>query len=229
MNAEIESPASAELLAQARLLQLASPALPTGSYAYSGGLEAMLSLEILKTEDEWADCLCSLMMSSVAQLDIPLYVRMYDACGAGQDEVLQRLSLQVLASRETRELQDQEQQMGRALGRVLMAVHDRASERPPFSYLEALARASVVFKISRKSAALLLAYTWAEQHVSALSRLLPLGPLASQDMLNSVLQVVPQVVVRGLNVKDEEVGASAPNLAWASSLHENQYCRIFRS
>jgi urease accessory protein len=41
--------------------------------------------------------------------------------------------------------------------------------------------------------------------------------------------LLPEAVETGLFVEDKEIGASAPAMAIASSLHETQYTRLFRS
>lgn len=216
---------------QVRLLQLASQTLPTGAFAYSSGLESLLDLGLLTSERECIDYLCSLLDTVVVHQELPLFVRMFEAVEERNTARLKRLSAYLLASRETREFQQQEQQMARALSRVLVEVHpDRGSAfAAPTTFSEALALAAHFYELDRDEAALLLVYSWVEPQVTALARLIPLGPLAGQRVLDRVLGHVPDALVRALSVRDDEIGASAPALAVASSLHETQYTRIFRS
>jgi urease accessory protein len=219
------------LSAQARLLQFASQALPTGAYAYSAGLESMLNLELLRDEQDCRDYLVTLMESSVAYLELPIFLRMFDAISQGDAATVVRYSQFLFASRETREFQEQEEQMARALCRVLKELRsqDYMQIPSPGTYVEALAWAAHWFGIEREDACVLVVYSWVEQQVSALCRLLPLGPIAGQRLLDGVLRHVPEVIVQAKEVEDSDLGASAPGLAVVSALHETQYCRIFRS
>lgn len=217
--------------AQTRLLQFASQALPTGAYAYSAGLEGLLASGKLEGEDACQEHLTSLMRAVVVRLELPLFFRMFDAFQAGDAPAAKRASQYLLASRETREMQEQEKQMARALRRVLA---DICSERCPVDWIpvtfsEGLARTAQWYELERSEAAVLLVYTWLEQQVSALCRLIPLGPIAGQRMLDSILRHIPEVVELGAGIADDDMGAGAPGLAIASARHENQYCRIFRS
>jgi urease accessory protein len=214
-----------------RLLQLASQSLPTGSYAYSGGLEAIVQLGWVKDAESYAEFLETLLEAQVGGLEIPYAVRMFDAW---QDSDLPRvaeLTARLRASRESRELLEQDGQMGRALARVLRELYpeDCASTWAPSTFAEAMARAALLFQLTREELALLLAYSWIEQHVMALARLLLLGPVASQKLMHQVAGRVSWTVALGLEKKDAEIGASSPLLGIASALHEEQYTRIYRS
>lgn len=217
--------------AQTRLLQFASQALPTGAYAYSAGLEGLLASGKLEGAVACQGYLISLLQAVVVRLELPLFFRMFDAFCVGDDSAALRASRYLLASRETREMQEQEKQMARALRRVLadLCSDKCAPEWTPATYSEGLARTAHWFELERSEAAVLLVYTWVEQQVSALCRLLPLGPIAGQRMLDSILVHVPEVIRLGARIEDDDIGAGAPGLAIASSRHETQYCRIFRS
>jgi urease accessory protein len=230
MTAPIEDPFP-RVAAQTRLLQFASQALPTGAYAYSVGLEGLLSSGKLEGESACQVHLVTLMESVVARLEIPLFLRMFAAFQGEDAPAARRASEYLLASRETREMQEQERQMARALRRVLGDIcADRCpGDWSPVTYSEGLARTAHWFELERSEAAVLLVYSWVEQQVSALCRLLPLGPIAGQRMLNGILIHVPGVVALGATIEDDDMGAGAPGLAIASARHENQYCRIFRS
>lgn len=213
-----------------RLLQLASQTLPTGAFAYSSGLETVHHFGHLEDGDECVAFLSGLMETVVLRLELPLFLRLRAAALEGDFDRVEALSAYLLANRETMELRDQERQMARALHRVLEALHPRACETwHPQTFSEALAVASCLFQLGDADAQLLLVYTWLEQQLSALSRLIPLGPIASQKVLDRVLGHAPAVIEQSAQITDDEIGASAPSLAIFSSLHETQYTRIFRS
>jgi urease accessory protein len=214
-----------------RLLQLASQSLPTGSYAYSGGLEAVVSLGWVKDADGYAAFLETLLETQVGSLEIPYAVRMFDAWVDGDFSRARHLTACLRASRESKELLEQDGQMGRALARVLRELYPGECKDSwvPLTYAEALAKAAVLFQLAREELALVLAYSWVEQHVMALARLLLLGPIASQKLMHRVMERVGWTVEQGLGKRDDDIGATSPLLGIASAFHEEQYTRIFRS
>lgn len=215
---------------QARLLQLASQSLPTGAFAYSCGLEAAHARGLVMSEADGREFLEGLLMAGPTQLELPLLLRMHDALRAGRPSEAARHSEILLASRESREFQEQDGQMGRALHRVLVAIAPQAvGPDVPRTFLEALARACHHYGLDREETALLGLYTWIEQHTTALARLLPLGPLASQRVVDALLQLLPSAIARALAVKDDDIGFGCPTLALLSAWHETQYSRVFRS
>lgn len=219
------------LSAQARLLQLASQALPTGAFAYSSGLEAAHERGLVTSEEEGLEFLRGLMMATPVHLELPLLLRMYDALAAHHPDQAAEYSQRLLASRESREFQEQDGQMARALDRVLSAIAPAATcaNLPPRTFLEALARAACHYGLCREETALLGLYTWVEQHTTALARLLPLGPIASQRVVDALLAQVPGAISRALAVQDEDIGFGCPTLSLLSAWHETQYTRVFRS
>jgi urease accessory protein len=238
VNTPIFSPDRSEALdpswggtaSRLRLLQLASQALPTGAFAYSSGLESLHQLGHLNDEQQCVSYLGSLMETVVVHLELPLFLKMRSAFLAQDQAQAAAASAYLLASRESMEFQEQERQMGRALHRVLSDLHpEYCLNWTPVSFSEALAAASCLYHISDEDAALLLVYTWLEQQVSALCRLIPLGPIAGQRVIDGVLRRAPRAIERGTQLPDHEIGASAPQLALASAYHETQYTRIFRS
>lgn len=215
----------------ARLLQLASQSLPTGGFAYSGAMEAVLELGWAHDAASSFRFLSGLAQVTLGGLEIPLVVRMHDAWARGDERRARALSQQLLASREARELREQDGQMGRALRRVLVELceFDGGATWAPLTYAESLSRAAHLFGLQREDSALVLAYSWLEQHAIAVARLLPLGPIASQKLMSALLDELDLVIEHGLEVKDEDIGASCPRLGMASAYHETQYTRIFRS
>lgn len=218
-------------LPSARAFQLASQALPIGAFAYSGGLESALDIGLLEGEEDAAELLGSWMEASLAYLDLPSFLFMRRAFLTDDIARASSLSTRLLASRESSELQAQDRQMARALRRVLLRLAPGSFEEKwmPSTYAEALARAAVEYGLEQEVAKMVLCYGWVEQHTSALCRLIPLGPLAGQTLLDSCLRRLPTVIATADSVTEEEIGASCPGMALASALHETQYTRLFRS
>ena len=78
---------------------------------------------------------------------------------------------------------------------------------------------------------LLLGYSWSwlENQVSAVVKIIPLGQTQGQQLLHKLLELVPDIIKQSMLLEEFDIGRSQPALAIASSLHETQYTRIFRS
>src|SRR6188768_2064539 len=87
-----------------RVLQLASPTLPVGAYAYSQGLEWAVEARWVSDEASLAEWLGDQLEHSFARIDLPILVRLHEAARRGDGETQSRWSRRLLAQRETREL-----------------------------------------------------------------------------------------------------------------------------
>jgi urease accessory protein len=219
-----------------RLLQLSSSLCPIGAFAYSQGLESAVEQGWVRSETELSSWLDGIGTQALAQLDLPLLARAHAAWKRGDPDAARSIGQRLASNRESRELQEQDQQLGLSLARVLVNLGVEGAgafvahgERGRVSYVTAYALGAVHFAIPAEAAAHGFAFTWAEQQVSAAARLIPLGHMAAQRALSDVLVRVPTWVEIALEVPDEEIGSSTPGLSMASAWHETQYTRLFRS
>jgi urease accessory protein len=131
-----------------------------------------------------------------------------------------------LASRETAELRAETVQMGHSLKRLLedLGVGSLALEEP--SYPAAYAFAARQLELGPREALVAYLWSWLENQVMAAIKAVPLGQTAGQKILLSL-------GARLERVADEAQAASlsnlTPGLALASTRHETQYSRLFRS
>lgn len=228
MSAPVDAP-----LPLLRLLQLVSPSLPVGAFAYSQGIEWAVEAGWIRTADDLKAWLLDQIEETLVHLEIPLLARLRAACAAHDRERLEALVANLLAWRETAELRAEERQRGRAMAQLLVALdieraaHWRDSLTP--SALAGFALACEHFGLNAKAAGLGYAWSWLENLVLAGVKLVPLGQSDGQRLLLQLADALPEAVDRGLAVSDQDIGASLPALALASSLHETQYSRLFRS
>jgi len=220
-------------LAQLRLMQLTSPALPVGGFTYSQGIEWAVEAGWLKDVDGLVDWLFGLIDDGLGGLELPLLVRLYGACQADDPAGVARWGKQLFASRESRELRQEERNRARALISLLRDLDmDRAEAwSDELSHCQAapFALAAVEWQISPEDCLLGYAWSWLENQVAAAIKLVPLGQTDGQRVQLHLAERLPGVCARAMTIDDDAIGASAPALAIASAGHETQYTRLFRS
>ena len=72
-------------------------------------------------------------------------------------------------------------------------------------------------------------WSWLENMVIGAVKLIPLGQSDGQRVLFRFTDTLDEACQAAFSVEDDDIGASSPAQAIASSLHETQYCRLFRS
>lgn len=214
-----------------RLLQLVSPSLPVGSFAYSQGLEWAIEAGWVHDSNSTADWLLGQMQITIGYVDVPLLTR---ACAAaGSRTLLEKWDNWVFACRETAELRAEEHHRGQALIRLLVGLDiEQAAEwqaRSHVSFITAFAIAVRTWAIPVPQAASGYVWSWLENQILAAVKLVPLGQLAGQKLLGKLAAEIPTTVSGGLSCDDSAIGACTPGLAIASCRHEEQYTRLFRS
>jgi len=218
-------------IALARLLQLASPALPVGAYSYSQGIEAAVEAGIVRDAAGARRWIEDVLELSVARMEAPLLLRLIDAWRAGDAARAERWNGVFLASREAAELRAETVQMGYSLARLLaeLGEGDGLPQWEEISFPAAFAHAAARWDIEPERALTAYLWSWAENQVMAAVKTVPLGQTDGQRMLLALGDKVAQAAVRAAGIEDEALGNFAPGLALLSARHETQYSRLFRS
>jgi len=231
----VRDPASSALpdLAMLRLLQLASPALPIGAFAYSQGLEQATLLGWVKDELSAKEWIRGVLTELLPRLDLPVLAESYAAWSVADLARVRQLSAFLHACRESQELCAEDRHLGAALSRVLHGLGVEGAQPwiddPDATFVSLFSLAAVHFEIPLRSAALGFLFAWLENQVAAATRLIPIGHIAAQRVLSELLVDLPAAVTRGLSLPISAAGFLAPGLALASALHETTYSRLFRS
>ncbi len=226
---------SAEL-AFFRLQQLISPSLPIGAFTYSQGMEWAVEAKWIDDAESLRAWLNSCLFNSLAQLELPILIRLYNA-REESDEQFSNWCDYLLASRETRELRQEEQQRAAALLTVLTKLPDSCEwheleacsldlKKTP---LAGLAIAASRWNLSLEELLKGYLWSWLDNMVNVGIKLVPLGQSDGQRILFRLSEELSSAIEKALVLEDEDIGASTMALAIASSLHETQYCRLFRS
>lgn len=223
-------------LSQAGLLaalRLGSAALPIGAFAYSQGLEQAVELAAVRDASSARDWILGVLRASVLTADIPMLVRLHAAWSREDCSAVRALNDRLFAMRPTRELREEERQLGSALFRLLersgLAQASAWARDPRAALASAFALAAVHWHIPAAAAAASYCFAWAESQVGAATRLVPLGQSAAQAVLSEVLQAIDSGLARSLALPDHEIAATAFGQALLSASHETLYSRLFRS
>ncbi len=216
-----------------RLLQLASPTLPIGAFAYSQGLESAFEHQWISDESTTERWILGLLRGPMATLDGPVFARLHAAWAADDTTVVAKWSRFLAASRETSEIRANEHQLGGGLARVLasLGVADAAewALRDDRTYAAMFALAAARWGAPVRPSMTAFLFAWSEGQVGAAARLGSLGQTASQRILSEGIRIIPALVTKALLAEDEDIGFFAPGQAMMSALHETQYSRLFRS
>ena len=225
--------ATTDALAELRLRQLTSAALPVGAFAYSQGLESAVESGWAGNAAQAEEWIGGQMRYTVATLEVPLLVRLIAAFGVSDQAAALRWSGLLLAMRDTAELRAQERALACAwvalLGELGVPAAGDWLDRPQRTALALYALAVTHYGIDVDSAERAWIWAWLEAQVSAAVRAVPLGHAAAQRMLHALAADIPAAVARGLTLPDADLAGAAPALSIASCWHETQYSRLFRS
>jgi urease accessory protein len=218
-------------VALTRLLQLASPALPVGAYSYSQGLEAAIEARIVCDEQSARNWLESVLELTIARMDAPLFLRLYDAWRAADERSAHRWNEVLLATRESAELRAETVQMGYSLARLLTELGERHEFHAweEVSFAVAYAWWAVRCDVGRSEALIAYLWGWAENQVMAAVKTIPLGQSAGQRLLRGLGPRLAEQAAAAREIGDDAMSNMAPAFALLSARHETQYSRLFRS
>ena len=218
-----------------QLMWLASPALPIGGFSYSECLEAAVDTARVRTESEAAAWLLDQLHLSLARADLFVVAQALPAWQQDDRPRIAELNAWVLQTRESHELRQQTEQMGRSL---LEWLRNHTTARPDQidllaglqpTYPVAFALAASGTRACPRDCLLSYAFGWAENMVQAAIKSVPLGQSAGQRILTALAAAIPAALDHALSLTDGQQQASAPMLAILSAQHEIQYSRLFRS
>ena len=171
----------------------------------------------------------------LARLDVPLLRRLYRALGEGDSSLVEELNQQVLAMRETRELYDEEVNLGRSLRRVIQSQQTRldlsalawAVDHTQLGYLARFALLGHGLTLTEDMVVASFLWSWLDNQVMVACKSIPLGQTDAQAVLLDGRDTV-QTIMDGHSVEETPL-SSLPGAALLSALHEEQYSRLFRS
>ncbi|RDB42120.1 urease accessory protein UreF [Halomonas sp. DQ26W] len=232
-------------LALLGLLQLVSPALPIGAFAFSQGLESAFELGWVSDEASLGEWLEGVLEDGLTRCELPVLARLQAAWAAGDGEAVAEWDRWLAANRETAELAAEDSRLGASLTRLLGSL-DLLPNSPTNSamnspmrvspalpqgagYVTVFAWAAQARGLPVRQALLGFAWAWLENQLAVACKALPLGHTSAQRLVERLRPALVAAVSEALTLADDELGPVLPGLALASAQHETQYSRLFRS
>ena len=220
----------------ARLLQLASPALPVGAYSYSQGLEAAVEARTITDAESAGRWIGDALTLNLAKLEAPVWCRLYEAWKVHEFGEVRRLNDFFGATRETAELRAETLQMGYSLRRLCVELGEFDTDAvaalqsmEEVAFPAAFTFAASQWEIPERDALVAYLWSWLENQVMAALRAVPLGQTDGQRLLLRSGSGLSSIAEEALAAEDAPLANFAPGLAIACSRHETQYSRLFRS
>jgi len=217
-------------------MRLASPSLPVGGFSYSEGIESAVETRRVVDEATAGRWLVDQLHLGLARSDLPVVAHALAAWRGGDDEGVASLNRWVATTRETAEMRQQTEQMGRSLAVWLQyrgAADARLARlealRPAPTWPIAFALAAADSDATARDVLVAFAAGWAENMVQATMKAVPLGQLAAQRLLLALSTEIGPVIDAALASPASDMQAFMPMLAILSAQHETQYSRLFRS
>lgn len=221
----------------ARLLQLASPALPVGAYTYSQGLEWVVESGVIHDEASAGRWIADLMQHGIGCYEAPMLAALMAAWSGGDTTEIDCLNAEFLASRESAELRAETVQMGFSMRRLLHDLRDNnlaqvatlVETLPEVAFPTVWSGIAAAWQIEPEAALTAYLWSWAENQVMAALKAVPLGQAAGQRLLAELGRQIPAAAVNAKNRPKTTWSNFTPGFAIACARHETQYSRLFRS
>ena len=214
-----------------QLIWLASPALPIGGFSYSEGMESAIDAQLVTDEESAARWLLDQLHLTLARSDLAVAAQALQAWRDHDLERIAALDAWVLQTRETSEMRQQTEQMGRSLVEWMKSVRPELVKGSAghLTYPVAFALAASATCAPVRDCLLALAFGWAENMMQAALKSVPLGQSAGQRILGRLALEIPAAVDTARSLDDANRQAFSPMLSILSARHETQYSRLFRS
>tara|TARA_R110001599_G_scaffold32528_1_gene106675 strand:+ start:206 stop:949 length:744 start_codon:yes stop_codon:yes gene_type:complete len=229
-------------LALLGLMQLVSPALPIGAFAFSQGLESAFELDWVRDEASLVEWLSGVLEDGLTRCELPVLARLHEAFDQADSPSIAAWDEWLAATRETAELAAEDSRLGASLKRLLGSLNLLPSDQqlpsedlltpllpPQAGYVTLFAYTAHLRGISVRQTLLGFAWAWLENQLAVACKALPLGHTAAQRVIEQLRPALVDVVNQALALEDDDLGPVLPGLALASALHETQYSRLFRS
>jgi urease accessory protein len=227
-------PMPAESLGLLSALQLGSPALPIGGFAYSQGLEWAIEEGTVHDAHSAKTWIQDMLRFNLARQELVLWNAAYRAAARRDERALTQLNGRIYALKETAELRQESTQMGQSLAK-LFSIWDPSGwlesivlDRP-WTHSAAHGALCALAEFTEAAGMTTFAWSWLENQVLTAVKHVPLGQTEGQKILRTLHPDIAEAVQSAQTTSLADMGTAAFGLAIASARHEAQYSRLFRS
>jgi urease accessory protein len=202
------------------LVQWLSPAFPTGGYAYSHGLEAVIvdGERLAAGIAVWID---GVLRHGSGQADAVLLAVVLRGEDAGAVDAVAR------ALAGTKERLSETMEQGAAFARTVQALTGR--DLPPRALPVAVGEAARTLNLAVETVVAVYLHAFAANLVAAATRFAPLGQTQAQAMLAAFHPAIGRLADWAAQAGLEDIGTAAIRAEIASMRHEEMDVRIFKS
>ena len=242
-----------------QLLMLASSNLPIGSYTYSQGVESAIESGVISDEASTLVFMQDYLALAVIGYELPVLGLIMLALGQGNDALAANLSHDYHAGLESKEFVLESQQLAQAMVSWLNEVLSLGipAEIPEDGYLPLFSHIAQHWQLPLAQSMTTYGFAQLENMVLAAVKTVPLGQMAGQRILwqlqselaaqidavsDNVRHTINELMTSPNSLKEQDcqqlcqnlyetlnISNNLPNLAILSSMHEEQYSRLFRS
>lgn len=206
-------------------LHVFSSQLPIGAFAFSQALEGAIESGQVRDPETLAQWCRGILLHGLGTLD---FVALKQLMRVQTVAAWAALNADLLASRETHELRQEDALLGQALTRWASGIGLSLTAVEPVSVVSRYAEIACQWAMPESVAVLGYGWSWLENQMIVAAKTIPLGQQALSRVL---IDLKPTLLAVSQFPVDEETPWS--NSAFMQSLvsaqHETQYSRLFRS
>ena len=207
-------------------LHLFSPSLPIGAFAFSQGLEAAIESGHVRDPESLVTWCESVMRFSLTTLDCPYAIRAHRADSAS---TFRDLNAELLASRETRELLQEDLLLGAAFKKWAVDQGIDVPDAHEYSLVCLYGWVAARYEIPEDWLVAGILWSWLDNQMLVAAKVIPLGQNALQAVLANLKPVISECVEQSIQSLEMDSSSTVPLLSIMSAQHEAQYSRLFRS
>ena len=207
-------------------LHMFSPSLPIGAFAFSQGLEAAIDTGHVRDSESLSGWCESVMRFSLTTLDCHYAVRAYRTTS---DTIFREINAEMLASRETHELLQEDLLLGAAFKKWAVDQGIDLPDAHEYSLICLYGWVAARYGLPEDWLISGILWSWLENQMIVAAKAIPLGQNALQNILAELKPQISECVDHSLESSSMDPSSTVPLLSILSAQHEAQYSRLFRS
>ncbi len=222
-----------------RLFTWLSPSFPVGAFSYSHGLEAAVETGLVSDRDSLVGWIEAIVSVGAGRMDAALFLAAHAGIETGDRTnlawALERGDTMLASSELGLETSAQGKAFVAAAARIWPAegiarlVEIACENEREIAYPVAVGAVAAAHYIPAAPALEAYLHAFAANIVSAGVRLIPLGQTDGLCAISELESVIIEAVRSALVADREDIGSATVMVDWASTYHETQYTRLFRS